>query len=600
MKFRLNWVLSALTAASYAAYPVWRLPLPWPAQWALLNLFLLLSAALLYTSLDEVELQAPAEELRELWPVAAAAAAVCLPFWLLPLPTGSDAQSHAGPAAWLLGRLTSAAGLNIRLLPLFSVPALLLAIAAVRKAPADRFVPGRGTAAIALLAAGNIYFLADLRWGIAGAIGRFETVLRYPPLSKFLYFPAYALLGVNEAAPRLVQFLFMTAAAAYMLRTSRLLGSGLPRRLSFLLVLFFPTFFNLAISAELEAGTVLFFAAAIYHFLAAVDGDRKEFLKCAFWTAAGFFYKQLLLGLLLSFLPALAALAIFLPDRREKWLYGLKTLAIPAALGLPFITISTLTGIRNTALQAANLLSPRLMTLDLIDLYRTSGAAITALLAASAAFSVMRRRSVPLWLLLYFTAAYYVMISASAAVGYVRHAQPFYIGLAVLVLPALSALSSKLKGQAGRLLPYAALALFAWQAMLAKDPYQRKTAFNFAANVYPYSEAARYLRPGQSVYAPMEVEPSHFYLAKYGLAGKVRWDRDLPPGLDAGRAEARVADGRFDYLLLPGTNIPGIDADFRGITAALLSSGKFEEERTFDYSGNRLLLLRYVRNTGTD
>ena len=203
MRLPLHWVLFLLTAVSYVLYPVWNLPFHPAAQWVLLNLFILLAAGALYSPLSEVSLDLDTTELKALWPALLLGAAVCLPFWLTPLPTGSDDQSHAGPAAWVLARAAAAAGLDIRLLPLLGLPAAgLLAWGAWRLIKKGVALPDRDTAVVALAAAGNLWFLAERFFGAAGAVGRWETVLRYPPLSKFLYLGAYLLLGVNEAAQR--------------------------------------------------------------------------------------------------------------------------------------------------------------------------------------------------------------------------------------------------------------------------------------------------------------------------------------------------------------------------------------------------------------
>ncbi|MDD2804840.1 MAG: glycosyltransferase family 39 protein [Elusimicrobiales bacterium] len=597
MKLPLNWALFLLTAASYVFYPVWNLPLHPAAQWGLLNLFVLLAAAALYSPLGEVSQDLSVPELKEVWPALLLAAAVCLPFWLTPIPTGSDDQSHAGPAAWVLGRAATAAGLDIRLLPLLGLPlAGLLALAGLALYKRRASLPGRGAAVLALAAAGNLWFLAERFFGAAGALGRYETVLRYPPLSKFLYLGAYLLLGVNEAAPRLVQFSFMALAALYLFRLLKLLSASPPPLLTFLLILFFPTFFNLGISAELEAGTVFFFIAAMFHFIrAAGSGEREQFLKCAFWTAAGFFYKQLPLGLMLSFIPVFAAFWLFRPERRPAWLYGLKTLLIPAAIGLPFIFLGWYFGIRHSGLRPHYFKSFEFMTLNLKVLYLTCGAPLTALLAAASAHALWRRRERELWLLLYLTAVYYLMISATETCGYIRHAQPFY--LAPVLMLALFA--AELTRAYPRLkVPFwsALLGLLFFQSFLARAPYQRKTAFNFRENVFPYREAVRYLRglgiPGLKVYAPMEVEPSHFYLAKYGLAGKLVWDRTLPPNFSAETVSGNFREGGYDLLLLPYSPFSGLSVDFTAAADALKASGGFSEEKLFDYGGNKLLLLK--------
>lgn len=597
MKLPLNRALFLLAAASYVVYPVWNLPLPPAAQWGLLNFFVLLCAGLLYSPLGEVSLDLDIPELGETLPALLTAAAVCLPFWLTPLPTGSDDQSHAGPAAWLLGRACAAAGFDPRLLPLVFLPlAALAGRAAYRLYKGGAALPGRRAAAITLAALGNLWFLADLRWGAADLVGRWETVLRYPPLGKFLCLGAYLLLGVTEAAPRALQFLFLAAAALYLLRLLSVFGAEPRRPAAMLLFLFFPTFFNLAISAELEAGTVFFFTAAIYHFIrAARDGAREQFLKCAFWTAAGFFYKQLPLGLMISFVPALAALWLLRPERRAAFAFGLKSLLIPAAAGLPFIILGAALGVRDAALRLSNLLDPRLMALDLVNLYQACGAAVAALLAAAAGWALLRRRSPELWLLFYLAAAYYVMISASAAVGYIRHAQPFYIAPVFLLALAAGAAEARLPRLAAPLWG-GLLCLLAWQAVLAPAPYQRKTARNYTENVFPYREAAQYLkalgRPGLKVYAPMEVEPSHFYLAKYGLAGRITWDRGLPPGFGAESAAEAFKAGGYDFLLVPASPFAGLAADFPAVAAGLKADRSLAEEKLFDYGGNKLLLLR--------
>lgn len=604
MRIKLNWTLAALTAASYVAYPVWRLPLPWPQQWAVLNIFILISAVVLHLPLGEMSLDSALQEFKELWPAILAAALVCLPFWQLPLPTGTDAQSHAGAPAWLLARIAHGAGLNVKALPLISVPTAALLTGLLYRVRGRLRLPGKTAAAAALLVAGNLYFALDRKFSLAGAIGNFKTVLRYPPLAKFLFFPAYALLGITESAPKFIEFLFILLAAIYMMRLVSFFGSRPNKRLAYLLIAFFPTFFDLSISAELEAGTVFFFTAAIYHFIKAADsGDREQFLKSAFWCTAGFFYKQLLLGLVLSFVPALLLLMTTRPEKKHDYLFGLKVLAVPLLAGMPFILMGDIYGIRNTGLIPSNLLHPAIMTLNLRVIYMTCGAPITALLAASAAYSVLRHRGQRLWLMLYIGAAYYIMISATEAVGYVRHAQPFYIPLVFMAVLSLSDLVDAFPA-AGKAAGYAALALFVYQSTLASNPYQRTTAFNYSTDVFPYRAVARYLgdlgQSGLKIYAPMEVEPSHFYLAKYGLAGKVIWDRTLPPDFTAEKATAEFKKGGYDYMLLPSTPFKGVKPDMPAITAALLTRGDFTAKKVFDYHGNGLTLMEYVRHTGQD
>ena len=291
---------------------------------------------------------------------------------------------------------------------------------------------------------------------------------------------------------------------------------------------------------------------------------------------------------------ALALLWYTNKENRAVFTYGLKTLALPLLTGLPFILIGGAYGIRSSGLVPSNLSDFGLMTLNFRAIYLTCGSIVTALLAASAAYALYRRRSLALGLLLYFSVTYYFMISATEAVGYIRHAQPFYIILVLMLTLLFSDLAAALPRYAIRTVFALVLALFVFQSALAKDPYRRKTAFNFYINCFPYWQAADYLkdlgRKDLRVYAPMEVEPSHFYLAKAGLAGKIDWDRTLPKDFSADKAVQAFKNGPYDYLLLPGN--PFYKVDFPAIADALEASGAFSKIKLFDYHGNKLVLLK--------
>jgi hypothetical protein len=165
-----------------------------------------------------------------------------------------------------------------------------------------------------------------------------------------------------------------------------------------------------------------------------------------------------------------------------------------------------------------------------------------------------------------------------------------------LLLLAFSDLAAALPGRLAKALAAGLLALFVYQSVFAANPYQRRTVFNYHGNSFPYWEAVKYFkgldRLGLKIYAPMEVEPSHYYLAKYGLAGKLAWDRTLPPGFSAEKAVQAFRDGAFDFMLLPYSFFSGLRTDLPSIAKDIEASGALCREKLFDYHGNKLILLK--------
>jgi hypothetical protein len=235
------------------------------------------------------------------------------------------------------------------------------------------------------------------------------------------------------------------------------------------------------------------------------------------------------------------------------------------------------------------------------NFYHTLGPWLTILAAGATVYAVAGRRGPETLGVLYFSFVYYLLINLTGAAGFIRHAQPSYIAPVFYTL-LLADTAYAAAGRKAALLGAAALTgIFAWYAAFDPAPFQRRTIANYTDHIFPYEQAVDYIRAlggRQKIYAPMEVEPSHFYLAKAGLAGKIDWDRTLPPDLSAEKAAGACAAMACDYILLPYSSFVGVDTDFTRIADGLTAAGAFRTEKVFDYHGNRLILLKKnVRNT---
>ena len=440
----------------------------------------------------------------------------------------------------------------------------------------------------------NAWFFLFVKSGILEAAGKWETLLRYPPVPKLLYLFLYTAAGVQEWAPRAAQAVFVAAAALVIYKIARLFSERVSPAFAVGAAVFFPTFFNLGLWAEIEGGTVFFFAAAIYFFLKALKENSVE----AMWLAslvlcAGMMYRQLVLGLIIAMLSVLFWLWAVEKERRKFYLAGIASLLPALASGLPFLVLSGFTGVRDSGLQAAYFTDLGKLTASLTVMPLTLGWPVFALLAASTLYVFIKYRSRELWIFFYISGAYYFMISATGAAGYIRHVQPFYIFPVFCAVLAGGNLLAAVGRTAARFLLGAALLLTtAYAAVLAEDPYQRKTWGNRHSLSYPYDEAAAWLarQPGPlRVYAPMEVEPANFYLAKHGLLRRVYWNRTIPAVFSARELSAGAAG--YDYLLLPEETIPGLPFSFTAAVRELTAGYGFAVKETFAYHGNKLLLL---------
>ncbi|MFH1353367.1 MAG: glycosyltransferase family 39 protein [bacterium] len=524
---------------------------------------------------------------KEFYPVIAIAVIFHLPFWFLPIPTGGDHQSHAGPAAYALSKLSEYVDICYVRLAGWLIILLLFLIVFLRYrkrcGPPVYRISCRVLTAITVFALGNAYFFLLNRFNLVGYLGRWETILRYPPLAKVLYLTGYLLFGVQEFVPRVIQFIFLILAAMYIIRTLKLFYSSVPEKIIFISFLLFPTFFHFSNSSLLACGVVFFYAAGSYYFLkACIFEDETDLVKLSLMLGAGLLYKRLLLGF---FGISIIYLLIY-PVRSRNFKRKIIFYYLMAAIcGIPFMIVSGLTGVRD-----ASLLFPwRDFFINFGQIVLTLGLPI-CFIAAAGFFLTLKKKFFrgDIFFIILFV-CYYSMISQTGANGYIRHAQPFYLSIFYFMVSGLCLL----KGAGRKILFYAVASLFIagsfYQSVFAKNPFQRKTVYNRFEDVFPYHRLGLYLKTVQGgplkIYAPAEGEPSHFYLAKYGLSGRVAWDRRMPEKITPECVEDYFVKGGFDYFVF----LPILG--FQDIEDALLKSSFFTLKKSFEYHGNKIYLL---------
>lgn len=165
-------------------------------------------------------------------------------------------------------------------------------------------------------------------------------ILRYPPVSRFLYLITYSVSGVSDAGPRTVQLIFYTLSAVYLYRTIYLFREKEVALLGAGIYLFSPIIFSYAAQAALTSGTVFFIILISYYFLAFIKGqDNRDLLLTTYFIGVGFLYKRVVL---LMFIICLAYLLLSMARKRE-WasILHLKILILSLIPVLPWLRIGS-------------------------------------------------------------------------------------------------------------------------------------------------------------------------------------------------------------------------------------------------------------------
>lgn len=121
----------------------------------------------------------------------------------------------------------------------------------------------------------------------------FPSSIRYPPVSRFLYFIMYSAFGITQVGPRMLELIFYSFSAVYLYKTVSLFHDRTSAIISALIYLFLPVVFTYAKFAELACGTVFFIILISYYFIRFIkNGDDRDLLLTSYFIGIGFLYKE--------------------------------------------------------------------------------------------------------------------------------------------------------------------------------------------------------------------------------------------------------------------------------------------------------------------
>jgi hypothetical protein len=125
------------------------------------------------------------------------------------------------------------------------------------------------------------------------------VLLRFPPVSHYLYLISYYAFGVSHVGPKIVQLMFYVLGAVYLYRTIYLFREKETALLGATIYLFSPIIFHYASVTALESGVVFFIILISYYFLRFIKiQDNRDLILASYFIGLGFLYKQVVLVML--------------------------------------------------------------------------------------------------------------------------------------------------------------------------------------------------------------------------------------------------------------------------------------------------------------
>lgn len=185
----------------------------------------------------------------------------------------------------------------------------------------------------------------------------FYPEVRYPPLSRLLYFLSYLSFGINPIGPRIIELAFYLLTAVYIYRIINLYGDKNTALLGASIYLFLPVTFLYASFAELACCTVFFIVLISFHYLRFIQNrDNRDIILTSFFIGAGFLYKQPVF--LMFFICTAYLIYCRIKDRDLVFLKYFKIILMSLVPIVPWMIIQKFYAWRNYRIILSNLIPP--------------------------------------------------------------------------------------------------------------------------------------------------------------------------------------------------------------------------------------------------
>lgn len=345
--------------------------------------------------------------------------------------------------------------------------------------------------------------------------------IRYPPVSKLIYFLAYSAFGINHILPRTIQLIFYLLCAVYLYRTINLFHTKETALLGASIYLFLPVSFLYAHLGELESGVICLIVINSFYFMRYMkDGDNRDLLLSAYLIGVGFLYKD---PVFLVF-PVCFVFLIFyqIKNRTFRSLLPLKILLLAPITVIPWMIIEKLFSWRNYTFQTSNFtsLNGKFFTYPLLLSANLSEPVFITLVLSAIYICIFRRNMLTVFFGLLFIVYYFFIVSDIAYLS-PRFSMAFYPTIVVFLSLFISRIIQAIKWNYAFAVSFIVLTMYLITICTASPLNDRfLTIENMKLKYFPSEEAMKWtkenVKTGEKILT-IRVMSFEFYRVKYEI-----------------------------------------------------------------------------------
>ncbi|MEM3101739.1 MAG: glycosyltransferase family 39 protein [Candidatus Nitrosotenuis sp.] len=424
-------------------------------------------------------------------------------------------------------------------------------------------------------------------------------LIRYPPVSKFLYLFVYSAFGISHVFPRLIQLIFYLLCSIYLYRTINLFYDRETALLGAMIYLFLPVTFSYGHLGEIESGTIFFIIASSFYFLRFLkDRDNRDILLTVYLIGTGYLYKD---PVFLVF--PVCFLFLCYKYIKQPNLYPLsyiKILLFAPLTVIPWMIIQRLYVWRHYTFQLSNLTSlDRKILPYFSEMALNLSLVIFILLILSVIYVCFVKRSIQtIYFGFLFIIYYFFIISDMGAVS-PRFSMSFYPSITIFLSLFISDIMKKIHWRHAFKLSF--IVLMTYLVIISLDKHSLGIESK-KHQYYPSEDAMKWVKEnvkdGEKILL-MRIMSANFYRVKFRIDESriINFWYELSEVATPERLKAFCKNNKITYIMFPYGQAYHLEGE-RMIIRYLKEDfpNEFMEVERFNMGGNYIFVYRLKDN----